>query len=111
MVRAESPIHLDATADTGGARSPCFFDDATWGEMTIREQQAWSTLGWSRVQWDGEVAAPASAYKRWSQLSRRERLLLVALGYSDTIWNAEGEVGCDDMDILADDDDDVGDDT
>jgi hypothetical protein len=107
VVMAESPIHLDATADTGGARSPCFFDDATWDDMTIREQQAWSTLGWSKVLWDEDLgAAPDSETKRWNELSSRERLLLVALGYSDTIWEADADVGCYEHTLANDDVDD-----
>jgi len=54
------------------------------------EQAAARVLGFTRTSWDnvsGQEKQPLSTFKKWAQLTVRERVAANVLGYSEDTWN------------------------
>ena len=59
------------------------------------ERTAAAVLGYTRVSWDnfsGKEPQPASADKRWAQLTDKEKAAARVLGYTGKIWDNESGV-------------------
>ena len=55
----------------------------------LSEQQAAVLLGYTPMSWDnasGNEAQPASASKKWTDLTTAENLAAMALGYTEQTW-------------------------
>lgn len=65
---------------------PGIWERLSWDELSRREQQLWSDLGWRKEDWDRN-RAPASTSKEWGQLSCQEQNAAAGLGFTEEIWN------------------------
>ena len=57
--------------------------------ILMSQQQAAASLGYTQVVWDntsGSEAQPASASKKWTDLSTQETLAATVLGYTQLTW-------------------------
>ena len=55
----------------------------------LSQQQAAALLGYTQVSWDnesGSEAQPASASKKWAELTTQERFAATVLGYTQQTW-------------------------
>ena len=70
-------IHVRLTARTGTTM------------QQLSQQQAALLLGYTQVSWDnksGNEAQPASASKKWTDLTSQERFAATVLGYTQQTW-------------------------
>lgn len=66
--------------------NPEIWEKLVWEDMSSREQELWSVLGWRQYTWNRNDA-PASADKVWSDLSYEERRAATDLGFTQEIWD------------------------
>ena len=56
----------------------------------LSQQQAATSLGYTQVSWDnasGNEAQPASASKKWADLTAQEKSAATVLGYTASTWS------------------------
>lgn len=66
--------------------NPGIWEQLSWEELSGREQELWSDLGWRKKDWDRNKP-PESVNKEWSQLSEIEQNAARGLGFTEAIWN------------------------
>ncbi len=59
-----------------------------WDNLTPTQQNAWAVLGWNRENWE-HGPPPASAGKKWQDLSAAERAAAESLGYDEAKWDRQ----------------------
>jgi hypothetical protein len=67
--------------------NPAIWEELSWADLSSREKELWTALGWSQSAWDRNEA-PASADKDWSELSGREQIAAMNLGFTEALWNS-----------------------
>jgi len=65
---------------------PRVWEKLSWKDMSGREQELWTTLGWRQDKWDRNEA-PASADKVWKNLTPQEQIAAMGLGFTQDIWD------------------------
>ena len=71
--------------------NPGIWEELSWADLSIKEKEHWTLLGWRQDKWDGNKA-PSSADKDWNELNPQEQIAAMNLGFSEDIWNnAEDE--------------------
>lgn len=65
---------------------PGIWEKLLWADMSSREQELWTILGWQPDKWDRNEA-PASADKVWKALDYQEQCAARDLGFTEDIWN------------------------
>jgi hypothetical protein len=65
---------------------PGIWEGLSWEDMSSREQELWSEIGWRKDTWNRNEA-PASVDKEWSGLNDRERKAAAGLGFTEEMWN------------------------
>jgi len=66
--------------------NPGIWEKLSWNELSTKEQEFWSDLGWLKEDWDRNKA-PESTDKEWKQLSDKEQNAARGLGFTEDIWN------------------------
>ncbi len=66
--------------------NPGIWEKLSWNELSTKEQEFWSDLGWRKEDWDRNEA-PESTDKEWKQLSDKEQNAARGLGFTEDIWN------------------------
>lgn len=67
--------------------NPEIWEELSWADLSSREKELWSILGWRQAKWDGNDA-PSSADKDWHDLNPQEQAAAMNLGFSEDIWNS-----------------------
>jgi len=63
------------------------WEELSWADLSSREKELWTILGWRQDKWDGNNA-PASADKDWNDLNPQEMIAAMNLGFSEELWNS-----------------------
>lgn len=71
--------------------NPGIWEELSWADLSSREKELWTILGWQERKWDGNDA-PASADKDWNDLSPQEMIAAMNLGFSEDSWNNTEDV-------------------
>lgn len=66
---------------------PGIWEKLSWADLSSKEQELWTLLGWRQDRWDRNEA-PASSDKFWSDLNRQEQDAAMDLGFSQDIWDS-----------------------
>ncbi len=66
--------------------NPGIWEELAWEDMSSREQQLWSNLGWRGEMWNSN-SPPPSSNKEWSELNAREKTAALALGFTQPLWD------------------------
>jgi hypothetical protein len=67
--------------------NPGVWEELSWADLSSREKELWTILGWQQDRWDGNNA-PSSSDKDWNDLSGREQIAAMNLGFSEDLWNS-----------------------
>jgi hypothetical protein len=65
---------------------PRVWEKLSWEDLSGKEQELWTVLGWSRDKWNRNEA-PASADKVWKDLTSEEQGAAMGLGFGEDIWD------------------------
>lgn len=71
--------------------NPGIWETLSWADLSSKEKELWSVLGWQQDKWDGN-AAPPSADKVWSDLNYQEQSAALGLGFTEETWDATEDV-------------------
>jgi hypothetical protein len=66
---------------------PGIWEELSWSDLSSREKELWTALGWRQQQWDGNFA-PSSADKDWRDLNPQEQDAAANLGFNEDMWNS-----------------------
>jgi hypothetical protein len=66
---------------------PGIWEELSWSDLSSREKELWTALGWRQQQWDGNIA-PSSADKDWRDLNPQEQDAAANLGFNEDMWNS-----------------------
>ena len=66
--------------------NPGMWEKLSWEDMTAKEQELWSEIGWTKQKWNRNEAPP-SVDKEWSELTDRERNAMKGIGFTEELWN------------------------
>jgi hypothetical protein len=81
MMEKEAPMDVrDMQGD------PAIWEKLSWENMSSKEQELWTLLGWSREMWNRNQA-PASANKVWHDLTSQEQAAAMELGFTQDLWD------------------------
>jgi hypothetical protein len=67
--------------------NPAIWEELSWSDLSSREKELWTTLGWRQDRWDGNNA-PSSADKDWRELNPQEQAAARSLGFTEDMWNS-----------------------
>lgn len=67
--------------------NPSIWEELSWSDLSMREKDLWSMLGWNENAWDGN-RAPSSADKAWNDLSTPEQVAAMSLGFTEQSWDS-----------------------
>ena len=65
---------------------PGMWERLSWADLSDREKELWTELGWRGDAWDRNEA-PASTNKVWKDLTFREQRAATNLGFTEEMWN------------------------
>lgn len=65
---------------------PGMWEKFKWDDMSSREKELWSEIGWRKETWN-KNEAPESVDKEWNELTDRERNAAKGLGFTEDLWN------------------------
>ena len=65
---------------------PGIWEKLKWADMSSKEQELWTLLGWQPDKWD-KNEAPASTNKAWKDLTSQEQNAATGLGFTQDIWD------------------------
>lgn len=65
---------------------PRIWEGLYWEDMSAKEQELWTLLGWQQDRWNRNEA-PESTNKAWNDLTYREQSAAMKLGFSEEIWD------------------------
>ncbi len=65
---------------------PGIWEKLSWADLSSREKELWTLLGWQQDRWDRNEAPP-SADKTWNDLNYQEQFAAKNLGFTEDIWN------------------------
>ena len=66
--------------------NPGIWEKLSWADMSSKEKELWTLLGWQADKWDRNEA-PASTSKLWKDLNYQEQNAATNLGFTEDIWN------------------------
>jgi len=66
--------------------NPEVWEKLAWEDMSNKEQELWSVLGWRQYTWNRNEA-PASTDKVWNDLGYDEQRAATSLGFTKDIWD------------------------
>lgn len=66
--------------------NPGVWEKLSWADLSSKEQELWSLLGWQQDKWDRNDA-PSSADKVWKDLNYQEQSAAMDLGFTENIWD------------------------
>jgi hypothetical protein len=66
--------------------NPGIWEKLKWKDMSVKEKEYWTLLGWQQDKWDRNEAPP-SADKVWSDLTAQEQGAATGLGFTQDIWD------------------------
>lgn len=66
--------------------NPSIWEELSWSDLSSREKELWSLLGWDQGRWDAN-RAPASSDKEWNDLTTPEQVAAMSLGFTEASWN------------------------
>ena len=66
--------------------NPGIWEELSWADLSSKEKELWTLLGWQQDKWDGNDA-PSSADKDWNDLNQQEQSAAMNLGFSEDTWN------------------------
>jgi hypothetical protein len=66
--------------------NPGIWEKLSWADMSIKEKELWTQLGWQQDKWDRNDP-PASADKSWKDLTSQEQSAAMGLGFTEAIWD------------------------
>lgn len=66
-------------------------DDNDWDELTPKQQEAASKLGYNQKIWDDDDE-PKLAGLEWSELTGDQQRAAAALGYSEETWDHDDDL-------------------
>ncbi len=67
--------------------NPGIWEELSWADLSSREKELWTTLGWRQDKWD-KNDPPPSADKDWNDLNAQEMIAAMNLGFSEDLWNS-----------------------
>jgi hypothetical protein len=67
--------------------NPGIWERLSWADLSGRERELWTVLGWSQDKWDRNEA-PASADKAWKDLTLQEQGAAMDLGFTEDLWDS-----------------------
>jgi hypothetical protein len=65
---------------------PGIWEKLRWEDMSSKEQELWTILGWQQVKWNRNEA-PASTNMAWKDLNAQEQSAAMGLGFTRDIWD------------------------
>jgi hypothetical protein len=65
---------------------PGIWEKLSWADLSSKEQELWTILGWRQDKWDANIA-PTSTNKDWKDLNDQEQGAAMNLGFTEDIWN------------------------
>jgi hypothetical protein len=66
--------------------NPGIWEKLLWADLSSKEKELWSLLGWQQDTWDRNEAPP-STDKVWRDLNYQEQSAAIDLGFTVDIWN------------------------
>ncbi len=66
--------------------NPGIWEKLWWADLSCKEMELWTLLGWTQGQWDRN-AAPPSADKAWRELNYQEQCAARELGFTEDMWD------------------------
>lgn len=66
--------------------NPAIWEKLSWVDLSSKEKELWTLLGWQQDKWDGNEA-PASTDKDWKDLSAQEQNAAMGLGFTQDLWD------------------------
>lgn len=66
--------------------NPRIWEKLSWEDMSSKEQELWSILGWQQYKWNKNDPPPSSD-KAWGDLSHEEQRAASGLGFTQDIWD------------------------
>lgn len=66
--------------------NPGMWEQLSWADLSSKEKELWTLLGWDADRWDRNEAPP-STDKYWNDLNFQERKAAEGLGFTEKIWN------------------------
>lgn len=67
--------------------NPAIWEQLSWADLSGRERELWTELGWREAKWDRNDPPP-SAGKDWKDLNLNEMNAAVGLGFNEYLWNS-----------------------
>lgn len=67
--------------------NPGIWEELSWADLSSREKELWTILGWRQDKWD-KNDPPPSADKDWNDLNAQEMIAAMNLGFSEDVWNS-----------------------
>ena len=64
-----------------------FWDNLTWDELHLAEQDLWSIVGYSTADLYNGVESPPEEDMDWADLQPEQQDALTLLGYTEDLWN------------------------
>lgn len=65
---------------------PGIWERLAWEELSTREKELWTLLGWDADKWDNNQAPPSTS-KFWKDLNYMEQKAATGLGFTQNIWD------------------------
>lgn len=66
--------------------NPAIWERLWWSDLSCKEKELWTLLGWHQDLWDRNEAPP-SADKAWNDLDSLEQYAAKSLGFTEDMWN------------------------
>jgi len=66
--------------------NPGVWEGLWWSDLSSKEKELWTLLGWNQDMWDGNEAPP-SADKAWKDLVYTEQYAAMGLGFTEEMWD------------------------
>jgi hypothetical protein len=66
--------------------NPGIWEELSWADLSTKEKEFWTLLGWKQDQWDRNEAPP-STDKLWKDLTYQEQTAAMSLGFDQDMWD------------------------
>jgi hypothetical protein len=66
--------------------NPGIWERLSWADLSTKEKELWTLLGWQQAQWDRNEAPP-STDKFWKDLTYQEQTAAMGLGFNQDMWD------------------------
>lgn len=65
---------------------PSMWERLAWEELSTKEKELWTLLGWQADTWNRNEAPPSTS-KFWKDLNFQEQKAAVSLGFTEDVWD------------------------